>query len=304
MTMSSAWPWLTPPPSLSLSLSHFVITIYGTKHMEQKSLDLTPFEKERGKWTAVQVERACCLWGVALAIRGNISLAVDFNTTGAAASSILAAVQRFSGTQQAARGEARQGGETISLSWQRQPPRPVAPPGHWLLSQKERTEQREGGRERESETHWEIAFDFCNIDDTVRAAKRKTNRSVSQLELNMIVTPLQAKNVFQMLHESYLIKCVSMCVCVWGEAWPGHIYRAHNQLRRRRQTAWLNRRLAALDLCVLLFSIFPQTADTAGGSAERMREEGSEAERGQRGRAGRCGTPFSQFQWTNFIWVD
>lgn len=139
---------LPPPPSLSVSLSHFVITIYGTKHKEQKSLDLTPLEKERGKWTAVQVERACCLWGVALAIRGNISLAVDFNTTGAAASSILAAVQRFSGTQQAARGEARQGGETISLSWQRQPPRPVAPPGHWLLSQKERTEQREGGRER------------------------------------------------------------------------------------------------------------------------------------------------------------
>lgn len=145
-----------PPPSLSLSLSHFVITIYGTKHKEQKSLDLTPLEKERGKWTAVQVERACCLWGVALAIRGNISLAVDFNTTGPAASSILAAVQRFSGTQQAARGEARQGGETISLSWQRQPPRPVAPPGHWLLSQKERTEQ---SRRREREREWDTLRD-------------------------------------------------------------------------------------------------------------------------------------------------
>lgn len=121
------------PPTPSLSLSHFVITIYGTKHKAQKSLDLTPLEKQRGQkgereCTAVQVERVCCLWGVALAIGGNISLAVDFNTSRAAASSILAAVQRFPGTQRAAPGEARrQEGETISLC-----PGSVSRPGQLL----------------------------------------------------------------------------------------------------------------------------------------------------------------------------
>lgn len=150
---------LPPPPSLSLSLSHFVITIYGTKHKEQKSLDLTPLEKERGKWTAVQVERACCLWGVALAIRGNISLAVDFNTTGPAASSILAAVQRFSGTQQAARGcelrgEARRRNHFIVLA--ASAAQASCSPGA-LVAEPERTNRAERRRERERE--WDTLRD-------------------------------------------------------------------------------------------------------------------------------------------------